>query len=246
MTKLAKGLGSQKSNKNHSPSLKNNLASSVDWVSAGAVTSIKDQGQCGDCWAFSTTGAIEGLKAIETGSLVSLSEQQLCSCSSQEGDNGCNGGLMDNAFQYIVDNGGICSESAYPYANGGQTSTISSCDASNCNPVATISGYTDITSGSESALMSAVDQQPVSVAIEADSDVFQHYSSGILSSSACGTNLDHAVLVVGYGTDNGQDYWSVKNQWGSSWGNEGYVYIERGAGGNGICGILSAPSVPYS
>ena len=194
--------------------LKTNLSAlptSVDWEAAGAVTPIKDQGQCGSCWAFSTTGSTEGNVFINTGKLLSLSEQQLVDCSGAEGNQGCNGGLMDYGFQFIIDNKGICSEASYPY-----TAADGTCQTT-CKAVATITGFTDVPANSQTALETAVVQQPVSVAVEADQDVFQFYTGGVMT-SACGTALDHGVLAVGYGTDaaNGGDYWKVKNSWGAT------------------------------
>jgi len=217
------------------------LPASVDWEAAGAVTPIKNQGQCGSCWAFSTTGSVEGINEIKTGKLVSLSEQQLVDCSGSYGNQGCNGGLMDYAFQYIIANGGLCTEASYPYT--GQDGT---CQSSSCTSAATISGYTDVPQNSENALMSAVAQQPVSVAIEADQSAFQLYKSGVFTST-CGTNLDHGVLAVGYGNLNGQDYYKVKNSWGSGWGEKGYFRIKRDmtkTSDAGVCGLQLQPSYP--
>jgi cathepsin L len=252
--------------------VRTDLPSSVDWVSAGAVTAVKNQGQCGSCWAFSTTGSVEGAHEISTKTLVSLSEQELVDCSSAEGNQGCNGGLMDQAFQYIIKNGGICtyvsaalavvccamcvgarpytvlvlcflrtrSEASYPYKG-----VDGSCKKS-CTKAATISSFTDVTVNSDSALATAVAKNPVSVAIEADQSSFQLYSGGVLT-AACGTQLDHGVLAVGYGTASGVEYWKVKNSWGASWGEQGYVRLARGSsynGGAGQCGIYSDPSYP--
>jgi len=216
------------------------LPSSVDWVAKGAVTAVKNQGQCGSCWAFSTTGSTEGINFISGNALVSLSEQELVDCSAAEGNQGCNGGLMDQAFEYIVKNGGICSEASYPY-----TAVTGTCKKG-CSKVVTISGHTDVTVNNDAAFADAVAQQPVSIAIEADQNSFQLYSSGVLT-AACGTQLDHGVLAVGYGTLSGVEYFKVKNSWGGSWGEAGYVLLARGEkynGGAGQCGIYSDPSYP--
>jgi len=208
----------------------------VDWSTKGAVTPIKNQGQCGSCWSFSATGSVEGAWFIAKGQLISLSEQQLMDCSKSEGNNSCEGGLMDYAFEYIIKNKGICTEASYPYK-----AVDESCKA--CTNVVTISSYKDVAE-SENALLAAVTQQPVSVAIEADQSAFQFYSSGVLTGK-CGTNLDHGVLAVGYGTLSGTDYWKVKNSWGADWGMSGYVLIQRGkAQKGGQCGILMASSYP--
>jgi len=207
---------------------------SVDWDAQGKVTPIKNQGQCGSCWAFSSTGAIEGAWAIAKDKLVSLSEQDLMDCSKPEGNESCEGGLMDDAFEYVIKAGGICSEAEYPYKEKDETT----CN-SKCTKVAQISGYKDV-GKTEAALKAAVAQQPVAVAIEADQDAFQFYSSGVLTGT-CGKQLDHGVLAVGYGTLSGQDYWKVKNSWGATWGMKGFVLIERGSD---ECGIHDAASYP--
>jgi hypothetical protein len=210
---------------------------SLDWTTKGAVTGVKDQGQCGSCWAFSSTGSSEGAIAINHGSLVSLSEQELVDCSHAQGNLGCSGGLMDNAFKYMETNG-LCTESAYPYKAVGGSCQKSSCTAS---PYTKLASYKDV-SHTENSLGAAVDIGPVSVAIEADQAGFQLYKSGVFSGT-CGKNLDHGVLAVGYGTDAGQDYWKVKNSWGTSWGEAGYIRMIRN---NDECGIADEPSYPVS
>eukprot|EP00750_Incisomonas_marina_P018921 INCI3175.1.p1 GENE.INCI3175.1~~INCI3175.1.p1 ORF type:complete len:474 (+),score=56.04 INCI3175.1:71-1423(+) len=211
-------------------------ADAKDWVTLGAVTPVKNQGQCGSCWAFSTVMGIEGDLFVEQKKLISLSEQDLVSCD-HNGDQGCNGGLMDNAFKWVEENG-ICTEEAYPYTSG--TGTTGTCETT-CTPAVKITGFKDVPPNDETSLLAAVDQQPVSVAIEADKSVFQLYKSGVLTSKTCGTQLDHGVGIVGYGTLDGTDYWKVKNSWGASWGLEGYILMERNVN---MCGISQSASYP--
>jgi len=219
-------------------------ADSIDWVAKGAVTPVKNQGQCGSCWAFSTTGAIEGAIFVKDGVLESLSEQELVSCDTV--DSGCQGGSMDNGFTFAETNG-LPLESDYPYISG--TGSAGTCVKGKTTAAHTkVTDFTDVTPKSETALKNAVAIQPVAVAIEADKQVFQFYSSGVIKSTdGCGTNLDHGVLLVGFGTESdGTKYWKVKNSWGSTWGDAGYVKLERtdSTSSEGTCGIAMDASYP--
>jgi len=230
-----------RSKNTHAPRHSNRLGGnppSVDWRTKKAVTDVKDQGQCGSCWAFSATGSMEGAWAIKKNALVSISEQQLVDCSGSQGNQGCNGGLMDYAFEYVISNKGLASESSYPYKAVDQR-----CKNPLPKSVVTISSYVDVKANDDSALEAAVAMGPVSVAIEADSSAFQFYTEGVFTDSSCGTQLDHGVLAVGYDTLDSAPYWIVKNSWGSGWGNQGYSWIGRDSG-QGICGINMENSYP--
>lgn len=235
-------LRAKKGEKVHEAPKSGSNPASVNWVTAGAVTPVKDQGQCGSCWSFSTTGSIEGAYYLKYKDLQSFSEQQLVSCDTGGADMGCNGGWMDDAFNFIKKNGGITTEASYPYTSGttGQSGSCVTTGYTN-NANSAPSSYTDVQTNSVSALESAVAQQPVSIAIQANQPAFQSYSGGVLTGK-CGQQIDHGVLAVGYGTENGVDYWLVKNSWGSSWGDNGYIKIEKSSAD--LCGVLSAPSYP--
>jgi len=217
------------------------VPAAVDWVAQGAVTEVKNQGSCGSCWSFSTTGSLEGAHYIfKGGKLHSLSEQQLVSCDTT--DLGCNGGWMDDAFDWVAKNGGLCTEDDYPYTSGAGKNAACK---TGCTPVANtkVVSHTDVQAGSVDALASAVAQQPVSIAIQANQPAFQSYKTGVLTGK-CGNRLDHGVLAVGYGTwtDGKTQYWKVKNSWGPDWGMDGYILIEKSSAD--LCGVLDAASYP--
>jgi cathepsin L len=216
---------------------------SIDWRNKGFVNPVRDQGQCGSCWAFATTANAESVWAISSGKLLDLSEEFLVDCASGVGyyNMGCNGGQPDSAFKYMINNG-QCTEASYPY-KAGVTKTVGSCQKCTSAGVSFSACY-DVTSKDQVALMAAVAKQPVVIAIEADTRYFQSYSGGILDSTACGTSLDHAVEIIGYGTENGIDYWTVRNSWSSSWGENGYFRVKKTSSTNdiGICGVAAEPS----
>jgi len=218
------------------------LPSAVDWMEDGAVNEPKDQGSCGSCWTFSTTGALEGAWKIANGELLSLSQQQLVDCAHNDGNSGCHGGNMDAAFTYLEKHP-VCTDESYPYVGDDFSRR---CHERRCTagiPAGMVSGYQDVSPEDMEALMEAVSQQPVSVGIEADQQAFQLYQGGVLTAD-CGSDLDHAVLLVGYGTDQGVDYWKIKNSWGPYWGEMGFVRIKRGGSAEGECGVTLAPTYP--
>lgn len=213
----------------------------VDWRKNHKVSSVKNQGHCGGCWAFSSSGAVESAWAIKHNVVYNLSQQELIDCSTDYGNKGCGGGSMDLGFKYIIDNG-LCTNLSYPYQAMNQE-----CQKDQCSSVVNISNYGDLKPNDELNLKKGVAQQPVSVAIQANKRSFQLYQSGIYSDLDCGTKLDHGVLVVGYGFDFETDtpYWIIKNSWGEEWGENGYIKIQRNVDDQrGLCGIAMQPSIP--
>jgi len=219
------------------------LPTEVDWRKHGLVTPVKFQGNCGSCWAFSTVAGLEGQHAKKTGNLVSLSEQNLVDCNLDKIDDACKGGMMDDAFEYIARNGGIDTEASYPYLSGVAEIGFP-CSFNKSTIGATDTGFVSIASGDEEALKKAVATiGPISVAIDANHNAFINYQSGVYSNPKCSsTSLDHGVTVVGYGVDNGKDYWLVKNSWSTAWGEQGYVKMSRNNGNN--CGIATHALYP--
>ena len=236
---LKAGIQFQLSNPPHNSKyfIFNNLTipASVDWRTQGAVTPVKNQGQCGSSWAFATTGVMEGAGKIQLGTLRSLSEQTFLDCNTNNA--ACYGGQMNNALLFAE--GGIPTEAQYPYI-----ARAGSCRSPLPTPAFHISAYSQVAQNDEVALASAVAAQPIAIGIEADSSIFQFYQSGVVTSKNCGTTLNHALLIVGYGTEDGVPYWLCKNSWGSAWGASGYIKIARSLtsdGTPGICGIASYP-----
>jgi len=207
-----------------------------DWRQHNAVNPVQNQGQCGSCWAFTTGDAVSGAWAIKTGLLFPVSVQEIVDCSGPEGNQGCNGGMPNQAMQWVIDNGGICDWQEYQY-----TAETGTCMSANCTNVATIKAYVEVPTLDETALMQATWSTVVSTAVEADQSVFQFYTGGIINSPTCGTELDHGMTVVGWGTDKGVDYWQLRNMWGENWGEQGYVRLVRG---HNMCGLAIMPVYP--
>ena len=218
---------------------KSHIPQSIDWRASGIVTNVKDQGQCGSCWAFSAVGTMEGQHAKKTGNLVSLSEQNLVDCSDNFGNEGCNGGWPYAAMDYVIKNKGIDTEDTYTYE-----AEDDKCRYNKTDKGATVSNVVFIPSYNITLLYHAIATiGPISVAIDAEND-FQMYSSGIYETTECSNEfLDHAVLVVGYGVSNkGKKYYIVKNSWGSSWGMNGYIYYSADI--DNMCGIANNATYP--
>jgi len=218
----------------------NAAPTSVDWRTKGAVTGVKNQEQCGSCWAFSAVGSTEGAHFLADTKLVSLSEQNLVDCSDAEGNQGCNGGLMTQAFDYIIKNKGIDTEASYTY-----TAQNGNCKFNAANVGATLKSYTNVKTGSETDLMAKIVLGPTSVAIDASHSSFQLYSSGVYYEAQCSaTALDHGVLAVGYDADGTKEYYIVKNSWGTDWGMAGYIEMSRNRDNN--CGIATMATIPIA
>ncbi|NWU96687.1 CATS protein, partial [Upupa epops] len=210
----------------------------MDWREKDCVTDVKDQGACGSCWAFSAVGALEAQMKFKTGKLVSLSVQNLVDCSTTHGNKGCSGGFMTTAFQYIIDNDGIDSDESYPY-----TAQNGTCHYNASTRAATCSKYVELPYGDEAALKDAVANiGPVSVAIDAAQPTFFLYRSGVYDDPQCTLEVNHGVVIIGYGTLNEKDYWLVKNSWGAQFGEKGYIRMARNHENH--CGIASYASYP--
>jgi len=212
---------------------------SLDWRTKGVVGPVENEGQCGSCWAFVSSEAVASACAIKHGKYVLLSVQQIIDCSGSYGNEGCNGGLPDQAFQYIIANKGLDTWSSYPYAAQDGTCSWNPANLGSCP----VESYVDVTSGDETALVNAIVIEPIATAIDASQTSFQFYTSGVYYEPQCSsTELDHGVFIIGYGTLDGQDYYLVQNMWGTSWGMNGYIYMSRNRDNN--CGIATGASYP--
>jgi len=217
---------------------------SIDWRQKGAVNKVQDQGQCGSCWAFSATAAMEGAHFVATGKLLKLSEQQFVSCDPQS--DGCDGGLEVYAFDYAKKNPQEL-ETDYPYKSG--SGRTGKCTADKAKEIVTAESYAVVKPKSVDQLKAALAKGPTCVSVDAEDNQFMFYKGGILSSTTCGgknPDLDHAITAVGFGSENGKGYFIVRNSWGTSWGESGYIRMSSDVGGNGVCGVLMDSSIPTS
>ncbi|KAE9604609.1 hypothetical protein Lal_00011067 [Lupinus albus] len=211
------------------------IPGSIDWRQKGAVTKVKNQGSCGCCWAFSSIAAVEGFTKIKNGNLLSLSAQELVDCTSK----GCSGASVIKGYKYIIEHHGIADENSYPY-----TETAGTCQTDK-KPTSPISDFIIVPPNDEEQLLRAVSRQPVATSISIYGD-FKYYKEGIYTGGSYGTDLTHSVTIVGYGTSQeGIQYWLVKNSWGEQWGEGGYMRLQRGIDDKrGLCGLAMWPAYP--
>ncbi|CAO3626303.1 unnamed protein product [Cunninghamella blakesleeana] len=213
------------------------VSAQVDWRTWGGVQRVKNQGSCGSDYAFAAVGALETAHWRKYGVLPDISEQQLVDCTGEYGNGGCSGGWMHTAFKWLQEKDGYVSQSSYPY-----TGSVGQCQSSQKPKLGKVAKYVRIPAGNENALLEAVrDIGPVAIAYNADTQQHSYYRGGILDVPNCGNRPTHAALVVGYGTENGVDYWILKNSWGESWGERGFFRMRRG---QNMCGIADWASYP--
>ncbi|TMW59975.1 hypothetical protein Poli38472_000017 [Pythium oligandrum] len=215
------------------------LAQEKDWTTSGCVAEIKNQGQCGSCWAFAAISALESAYCISGKPLTTFSEQQLTSCDS--GSGGCQGGFPGDGLRFIQQAGSVCREADYPYTSG-DSGDSGQCQAESCSPVNVAISQVASVPETEAGLLSAVDGRPVAVGVAAGNRTWKQYKSGVVSTCAS-SQLDHAVLVVGYGGADATPFFKIRNSWGSAWGESGYIRLKRGVAGAGTCGIIGPKSV---